>query len=119
MTEPEAKRLFEKWRDRLHLEAWDIRFEWKVRQRDMYVDESCGCTRYEHSTRQAVIQILDEVDTDGVFEFSFDYERILVHELLHIKFSDLEDSGNELRDKLLHQLVDDMAKVLVGVERGE
>lgn len=39
MTEPEAKRLFEKWRDRLHLEAWDLRFEWKVRQRDMYVEE--------------------------------------------------------------------------------
>ena len=50
----------------------------------------------------------------------FNPEKTLVHELLHLKFSALDESGDPLRDKLTHRLVEDFAKALTVVRlRGE
>lgn len=45
-----------------------------------------------------------------------DFEKTLVHELLHIKFCFLWGSGNDLQDRITHQLINDLAKSLVEVE---
>lgn len=112
MTEDKAIELFNKWVHVFRLENWDIKFQWKTRERDMDLKESCGCVKYLHQTRQAVVQMLDPVDfSNNLFEY--DYEKTLVHELLHIKFADLDDSGDPLRDKLVHQMIDDLAKAFV------
>lgn len=112
MTEQEATRLFEKWRKILHLEAWDIKFQWCVRGRDMNLQDCMGCTSFLHASHQAIVQMLDPVDFDNDL-FSYDYEKTLVHELLHLMFSDLENSGDPLRDKLTHQLIDDLARAFI------
>lgn len=112
MTEQEATRLFEKWRKILHLEAWDIKFQWCVRGRDMNLQDCMGCTSFLHESHQAIVQMLDPVDFDNDL-FSYDYEKTLVHELLHLRFSDLENSGDPLRDKLTHQLIDDLARAFI------
>lgn len=112
MTEQEATRLFEKWRKILHLEAWDIKFQWCVRGRDMNLQDCMGSTSFLHESHQAIVQMLDPVDFDNDL-FSYDYEKTLVHELLHLRFSDLENSGDPLRDKLTHQLIDDLARAFI------
>ena len=38
-------------------------------------------------------------------------------ELLHLKFSLLGENENELQNRLVHQLIDDLAKALVGAKR--
>lgn len=116
MTEERANELFRKWVNILHLESWDIRFQWKVRERDMDLKESCGCTGFLHSARQAVVQMVDPVDYDNAL-FEYDYEKTLIHELLHIKFADLDDTGDPLRDKLTHQMINDLAVAFVTCEK--
>lgn len=117
MTEQKATELFEKWRKILHLESWDIRFKWKVRERDMRLSDSVGCTTFSHESRQAIIEMLDPIDFENDL-FQYDYEKTLVHELLHIKFSDLDNSGDPLRDKLTHQIIDDIARAMVQAAMG-
>jgi hypothetical protein len=48
----------------------------------------------------------------------FDKEKTLVHELLHCKFAIIDYSGNEIVDRLIHQLIEDRAKSLVKAKRG-
>lgn len=117
MTEQKANELFQKWVKILQLESWDIRFQWCVRERDMHLRDSLGCVDFIHESRQAIIQMLDPVDFDNDL-FTYDYEKTLVHELLHLKFASLDSSGDPLRDKLTHQMVDDLAKSFVSAVRG-
>lgn len=46
----------------------------------------------------------------------FDFEKTLVHELLHLKFCLLE-SDDELRNRVIHMLIEDMARALVITKR--
>ena len=119
MTEEKAFELFNKWVRILGLENWDIKLYWKTREMDMSIKESYGCTTYLHESRQAVIQMLDPVDCDDLRPFKYDYEKTLIHELLHVKFADLEDSGDQLRDKLTHQMIDDIARAFIKCSKGE
>lgn len=112
MTEEKAQLLLKKWVEILELESWDIRFKWRVRSQDMNLQDSVGCTTYKHTSKQAIIQMLDPVDFSNDM-FEYDYEETLVHELLHLKFADIDDSENELQNKLLHQLVDSLAKSFI------
>lgn len=116
MNEEKAKQLFNKWVRILHLEPWNIQFQWKVRKENMNLADTVGATTYLHSMRQAIVQMIDPIDYP-VSPFEYDYEKTLVHELLHLKFSDLDDTGDQLRDKLTHQMIDDMAKALVNAYR--
>ena len=112
MTEQKANELFRKWAAILQLRYWDIRFQWCVRSRDMNLADSIGCTSFNHENRQAIVQMLDPVDFESDL-FEYDYEKTLVHELLHLKFSDVDNSGDPLRDKMTHQLIDDLARAFV------
>ena len=113
MTEEKAKQLFEKWVKILHLESWEIEFKWKVRGTHMNLPDSCGCSTFNYSTGQAVIQMIDPDDYPADTSFEYDYEKTLVHELLHLKFAAIDDDENRLMNKMLHRLIDDMARALV------
>lgn len=117
MTEEKAKELLNEWVKRLHLEEWAINFQWRVLEKDMTIKESIGCTSANVVSRQASIQMIDPVDYPDS-HFDYDYEKTLVHELLHLVFWDMDDTGDELRDKLTHIMVDRMAKALVSAKRG-
>lgn len=115
MTEKEANALFEKWRKMLHLEDWEIRFKWSVRADDL-PENVCGSTNYVFERKMAVVAMMNEVDYTNEL-FPYDYEQVLVHELLHLKFAAIDDSENALQNKLVHQLIDDVAKWLVNASR--
>ena len=113
MTEEKALGLLHKWINILHLEGWHISFQWKVPAREMNIEDSTGATKYQHPTGQAIVQMVDPEDYPKDTPFPYNYEKTLVHELLHLKFADLDDTGDPLRDKLTHRLIDDMAVALV------
>lgn len=116
MTEEKATALLHEWINRLHLEEWAIAFQWRVLAKDMNEAECIGCTSANIVSRQAIIQMVDPVDyPDSPFEY--DYEKTLVHELLHLVFWDMDDTGDDLRDKLTHIMVDRMARALIDAKR--
>ena len=65
-----------------------------------------------------MIEIADpdkyKMDMQG---FEFDYEQILVHELMHLKMPLVDDPDDKMVGAVVHQLVDEMAKSLVMASR--
>lgn len=118
MTMEMAQQLFEKWVAALGLQNWEIVFHWRTRSIDMPICDSAGCVNYELSGMRAVIDIVAEEDYPKS-EFPMDYERALVHELLHLKLAALDDSGDGVHDKAVHMLVEELARALVKAKRGE
>lgn len=116
VDEQAAKKLLAKWVDLLGLRDWEIVFHWKEDPRRMAVERAAGCTSYNEVCRQAVIEIADpelyerEIDLDG---FAYDYEETLVHELMHLKLSLLDDTKDKTQNRVVHILVDDLARALV------
>jgi hypothetical protein len=118
MTEEKAIALFKKWVKILRLSDWDILFYWRVNPAEMTQKESAGCASYNWICKQAVIEIADpekyKMDMPG---FPFDYEQILVHELMHLKMSLVDDPDDKMVGAVVHQLVEEMAKSLVKASR--
>lgn len=110
--------LLNKWQKILDLEDWVIRLNEDVSPNDMQLQGVAGECVWDEIHKAATINIINEKDY-GDRILPFDKEKTLVHELLHIKFCMIDNSGNELFDKLLHQLIEDMAKALVRAERKE
>lgn len=107
------------WTDVLGLQEWNITLITNCSPNDMTLNEVAGETEWSDTLRTAVIRIIDPKDW-GERVVPFSPEKTLVHELLHLKFSALDESGDPLRDKLTHRLVEDFAKALTVVRlRGE
>lgn len=47
----------------------------------------------------------------------FDWEKTLVHELLHLKTCLVSSNVPELQERVMHQLIDDLARALVSAKR--
>ena len=107
--------LLEKWKRRLGLQDWHIVLEADVIPSDMTLENVAGETEWTESAKCAVIRILRE-DCYGTRIVPFDFEKTLVHELLHLKFCLLGESGNDLQDRYVHQLIDDLARAFVWKE---
>lgn len=110
--------LLEKWKCRLGLQDWHIVLEADVIPSDMTLENVAGESEWTESNKCAVVRILRE-DCHGNRIAPFDFEKTLVHELLHLKFCLLGESGNDLQDRYVHQLIDDLARAFVKAERGE
>ena len=120
--------LLDEWSKRLGLNDWQITLDTHVKPEDMYVQDSDGCAIYEETTKAAKIQIVDPENRLKVNPGEtivclrpFDFEAILVHELLHLKLCLLEkgnDWDNKLQLRLLHQIIDDLSRALVDAKRG-
>ena len=115
---PEELKLMEEWKKRLGLHDWYITLITNVKPDDMMLEESDGCVEYTETTKAARIQIIDpELRTKGLRPFSF--EETLVHELLHLKLCLLErgeDWDNKLQLRVLHSILDDLARAFVDVK---
>lgn len=114
LTLEEKERLADYWAKRLQLGDWDIKLNLNA-SRNQMGEGSLGEARLNEVTKQAAILVLKNEDFDGgEYAFTFDFERTLVHELLHLKLCLLEsDSDNELCNRVVHQLLDDLAKAFV------
>lgn len=108
VDEATAFRMFAYWSSVLDLSRWSIKFQWRVKATEMNISDTFGCTSFNKVTRLAIVQIIDQDDvTEPMGEFN--YEKTLVHELLHLKMAFLDDSGDDLRDTLTHAMIDDLA----------
>lgn len=118
MTGKKAGSLLAEWRTRLGLQDWKIDLKWKCKPGDMVLDDAVGCTGFNESTKSALIQIIDpECYEPRSKAFEFDFEETLVHELMHLKVCVLVQDENDLQERMMHQLVDDIAKALVKAKR--
>lgn len=105
-------KLLEKWIDILGLQDWHIEVYNDCSPKELFDSNSLGENYYNFTHKHAKIRIVSEKDARCDI-LPMKYEHILVHELLHCKFAALDDSGNVLQDKLVHQLVEDFADILV------
>ena len=108
----------EEWKDRLGLQEWRINLYDCVPDGEMTEENSSGFTEFQEVNKTARIEILDP-DEYGERVIPFDYERILVHELLHLKLCLISETFGEdpLRERVAHQLIDDMARALIDAKR--
>ena len=108
----------EEWKDRLGLQEWRISLHDCVPIGEMMDQGAAGFTEFQEVNKTARIEILDP-DEYGERVIPFDYERILVHELLHLKLCLISETFGEnvLQERVAHQLIDDMARALIDAKR--
>ncbi len=103
------KELLAKWQKRLGLTDWVIDLRDNCLPDEMELEYVAGECVWQEVNKTAAIRILKpECYNERIT--AFNYEKTLVHELLHIKFCFLDDSGNELQNRVLHQIIEDLAK---------
>lgn len=117
MDNKKAEELLQEWIERLGLHDWRITFCPFCTLEDMK-DEGVGLTEWEEVIKAAKIMILDE-RYYGNYTIPFDFEKTLVHELLHLKTCLISDTENELQERIAHQLIDDLARALVDAKRSK
>ena len=108
--------LLGKWQSLLQLNEWVITLNDNVSPNDMQLQNVAGECIWDDVHKCATINLIDEKDY-GDRLLPYDKEKTLVHELLHIKFCMFDGVGDELFNRLLHQLIEDMAKSLIRAER--
>ena len=110
--------LMKEWQKRLNMQDWRITLKVDCVPEDMTIDESSGCVSWAESTKTALIQIIGP-KYYGQRVVPFDFEKTLVHELLHLKFSLLcdEQEAEGLRERICHQILDEIARALVEAKR--
>lgn len=112
---PEGQRLLKEWQRRLGLLDWRLLLCENVHPDNMDEQGCTGCISYTESIKCGRVQILDpDFYVDRMVPF--DFEQTLVHELLHAKLALLDDSS-DLASRVLHQMIDDLARALVDAKR--
>lgn len=112
----DLEKLLKKWQHILDLDNWTIKLTDNCTIED--IGENSGYCDYDELHKCAVIYILDEKQY-GDRILPLDIEKTLVHELLHIKFWFLDKSESIVQNRLVHQLIEDMAKALVSIKRNK
>ena len=74
-----------------------------------------------HGRNQQSLRLLVNPEKIGNLTRPFDFEEVLVHELLHLKTSLLSSMQEEetLTDRILHTLIDDVARAMVDIKNTE
>ena len=113
----DSKKMLDKWLKRLGLQDWTVALQSDCRPDEMTNAGVSGETEYTEEIKCAYVRILDE-KYYGARIKPFCYEQTLIHELLHLKFALLDNSDNDIHDRLLHQCIDDLATALYLAENG-
>lgn len=108
--------LLKEWKHILQLDDWNIELIENCSPNDMLLKDVAGETEWNEVGKTAIIRIIDKKDYGKRIE-PFDFEKTLVHELLHCKFCLLEESGNDLQDRLVHQYIENLAKIFIKMKR--
>lgn len=112
----EETKLLDKWQKRLGLQDWRIKLVTRLKPEEMTVTNVSGCTDWSESIKTARIEILNPMFY-GERIVPFNFEKTLIHELLHLKFSFWCQGEDSVEDRLMHQIIDDLARAFV--EKGE
>lgn len=121
--EKKYEKLLNEWQERLGLQDYAIVLRYNCKFEDLKIENAAGETEWNNTTKCATIRIISEKEHGNDRTLDFDFEIILVHELLHIKFGLIDVGGGLYEslvvDELRHQLIDDLARALVMAKRGE
>lgn len=110
------KELLAEWQKRLGLTDWRIKVQWKCAPDEMALHGGSGCTEWSEAVKAASIQICDE-KYYGDRVVSFDAEKTLVHELLHLKLALVSSEVSDLQERYMHQIIDDLARAFIDAKR--
>lgn len=113
MTE---KELLVYWQNRLELNDWKIVLNVNAKPDEFVLKDVDGECEWQEVNRFAVIRILDRKYYGDRF-LKFNFERTLVHELLHLKFAILDESRNPLQNRIVHNLIGSLSRALVSEEK--
>ena len=113
---PTPQGLLREWKTRLGLQDWTIKLVYNCKHEEMTLDNCSGCTEWTEAIKAARIEILSPTDY-GERILPFDFEKTLVHELLHLKLSLVSDNVPDLQARYMHQIIDDMARAFVDAKR--
>lgn len=110
------KKILKKWQAILGLNDWTIDLRDNCCPEDFILKNVEGECEYNEMLKSAVIRLIDEKYYNERV-LPLDKEKVLIHELLHIKLSFLQESGNELQERVVHQLIEDLAKAFIKADR--
>ena len=110
--------LLKEWQDRLCLNDWVIVVYDDCSPLDMEEQGRAGEVNYDELHKCASICLIDK-KYYGKRLKPYDKEKTLVHELLHIKFWFVDRSESLLQNRMVHNLIEEMAVALVETKRGE
>ena len=124
MKEKEEFKLLKEWQERLGLQDWQIKFKPNCKAEEVDEGNSIGETLWSTTNKSALIRIIaSEEYIKEDYVLPYDFEKTLVHELLHIKFSlidkDLNTYEGIVTEQARHQLIDDLARAFVMAKRGK
>lgn len=105
----------QEWQERLGLSHWAISAHHNCAPDEMIQCNVAGECEWQEVNKSAVIRLAD-AKLYGRRILKYCAEKTLVHELLHIKLCMLGESGNRLQDRIQHQIIEDMAKVLIAAK---
>lgn len=111
-----GKNLLREWQSRLSLQEWRIKLLDNCDPDDMELPDCAGCTDWSESIKTARIEIMNPLYY-GERIVPFDYEKTLVHELLHLKTCLISDHVDDLQERYMHQMIDDLARAFVDAKR--
>ena len=109
-------KLLSEWQNRLGLQDWRIKLVDNCTPEEMTLSDVAGCTDWSEAIKTARIEIIDP-KYYGERIVPFDYEKTLIHELLHLKLSLVSDSVTDLQSRYMHQIIDDLARAFVDAKR--
>lgn len=116
------QKLLEEWQERLGLQDWAIILRYNCKQEDLELENVNGEAEWSTSIKSASIKIISK-EVYGERMLEFDFEKTLVHELLHLKFALVDQKitsyESDVAYEVRHQLIDDLARALVLAKRGE
>ena len=93
--------LLEKWKRKLCLQEWRIKLLTHLHPEEMMVRNTAGCTEWSEAIKTARIEIINPA-CYGDRIVPFDFEKTLVHELLHLKFSFWCQNEDDVSDRVMH-----------------
>ena len=111
-----AQELLSEWQNRLGLQDWRIKLVPDCKPEEMELEGCAGCTDWSESIKTARIEIIDQ-QYYGERIVPFDFEKTLVHELLHLKTCLVSDMVDEFQSRYMHQMIDDLARAFVDAKR--
>lgn len=118
MKVKKANKLLNEWTTRLGLQDWVIHLNINQNPVAARLHDASGHITIEPVNKCGRIDIIAK-KFYGNRIIPFDFEKTLVHELLHLKFSIFEVLDNELYQHNSHTLLNDMARAMVMAKRGE
>lgn len=99
------------WQNKLGLKDWKIVLRDNCPINEFSLKDVQGESEWDIVGKSAVIRIIS-TNEYGERVLPFDKTKVLIHELLHIKFAVLWESNTDLQNALLHQIIEELAIIL-------